>query len=97
MRWILKKIIEAFGYVLVRDDMETIPDLSKWVMLSLNSIEGYFGIDYKYAFPQVNVRDFMSTMRQFGIVVIIDEKLKQASFRLVRDLINTPQVSHLLN
>jgi len=97
VRYILKRIIELLGLTLADDDMATIPDLSKWFLLSLNNMWGAYNSNYKYAFNQMNVRDFLKIIRQFGIVIVTNDQLKTASVKLVRDIINSQSISHLLN
>jgi len=97
VRYILKRIIEFLGLTLENDDMSTITDLNRWFLLSLNNAWGTYSTHYKYAFPSLNVRDFLKVMREFGIVIITNDRLKTASIKLVRDVINTQIISSLLN
>lgn len=96
VRYILKKIIETLGYTVDADDMETIPDLNKWFLLSFNRFTDMFS-QYRGAFPEISIREFLSVMRQFGIVLIINDTDKSASIRLLRDLFAGAAVSSLLN
>ena len=95
VRYLLKRIIEIFGYTLTVDDVDTMPDLNRWFLLSLNFLGG--SKVYRYAMPQIVVRDFLKTLRQFGIAVIVDERRGTASIKLVRDIIRSAPVSNLLN
>jgi hypothetical protein len=50
VRYILKKIIELFGYTAGADAMSTIPDFNRWFLLALNNVWGTFQTEYKYSF-----------------------------------------------
>src|SRR5665647_1617428 len=97
VRYILKRIIELLGLTLESDDMSTIPDLNRWFLLSFNNAWGKYNTNYQFSFSQINVRDFLKVIRQFGIVIIINDRLRTASIRLVRDIFKAPLVSRLLN
>lgn len=95
VRWILKKIIELFGFILDSDDMETIPDLNRWFLLSLNVDDAVR--EYKTAFPLITAREFLQIIRQFGIVLILNEKDGHASIKLIKDLFTGAAISNLFN
>ena len=95
VRWILKKIIELFGFILDSDDMETIPDLNRWFLLSLNVDDAVR--EYKTAFPLITAREFLQILRQFGIVLILNEKDGHASIKLIKDLFTGAAISNLFN
>ena len=97
VRFILKRIIELSGLTLDQDDMSTIPDLNRWFCLSLTENLNHQDINFKYSFSETTVREFLRTIRQFGIAVIVDERKKTASIRLVRDLFKPETVNSLLN
>jgi len=98
VRYILKRIIELMGYTLGSDDMETIPDLNRWFLLSFNRIvNGINGVIYKGSFPLTLVSEFFKALRSFGIAVIIDETMQTVSIKLVRDLLATSTISKILN
>lgn len=97
VRYILKRIIELFGYVLSSDEMAEIPDLNKWFMLSLNNMWGYFENNYKRAFPEVVVRDFLKLIRQFGIVIVLNEQHKEAHIKLVKNIFKSDKTNNLLS
>jgi len=96
VRWILKKLIETSGFALMDDDMATIADLNRWFLCSFNYLDRYFP-EYRYSFPQITVRDFLKAIRQFGIVVVIDERRRTGSIRFVKSLFGATTINQLLN
>ena len=97
VRYILKRIIELLGLTLESDDMSTIPDLNRWFLLSFNNAWGKYNTNYQFSFSQINVRDFLKVIRQFGIVIVTNDRLRTASIKLVRDFFRAPEISTLLN
>ncbi|HZK97519.1 MAG TPA: hypothetical protein VFC67_25180 [Prolixibacteraceae bacterium] len=97
VRYILKRIIELLGLTLESDDMSTIQDLNRWFLLSFNNAWGKYNTNYQFSFSQINVRDFLKVIRQFGIVIVTNDRLRTASIRLVRDVFRSPSLSRLLN
>ena len=97
VRYILKKIIEYCGLALGEDDMASIPDLNRWFCLSLTERINHQNIAYRYSFSEITVREFLKTIRQFGIAIVVDEKNKTASIRLVRDIFQSGPTNNLLS
>lgn len=100
VRYILKMIVESFGYTVDEDDLDN-GDFNKWFLLSLNRTLQYFynskvSIVYRHCFGEITVRDFLKAIRQFGIALLINDKDKKVSIKKVTPIFTCNGVNNIL-
>ncbi|GEM_PF-2543801 len=96
VRYILKRTIEIFGYAPGVDDLAN-SDFDKWFLLSMSRVWRDYNIQYKYCFNAITVRDFLKAIRQFGIVLVVDDRKKTVSIKKASTIFTSPSINSLLD